>query len=188
MDIIKRPEFEDDSYYFVLKSDEQLARVQDMSYLRAKRRSWAELDCTKMSMQDHLGRESFGAGPDIKGSVYTHTIEEKNGMYWKSIMHHVRWHKDLNRRCVVRLADSFVDYQGIGGEVSTSCLNIIHFYKDKVVLFFRASDIENELLVDLVLIRDFFINRVWDKDEDFEIHVIASTAQGVDYKLENLIK
>lgn len=189
MYIIKQPKFEDDAYYFVLRSSDVLVDVADPGYLQAKREAWLECDPSKMRMEPYLQRKSFGSmlAPDIRGSVYTKSIEDKNGgQHYKEIMHQIKWNKDLNRRCVVRLADSFADYQNTETPVSTSCLNIMHFYKDRATLFFRASDIEHELLYDLHLIREFFIDNVFS--ESFEIHVIASTAQNINFNLNNLIK
>lgn len=192
MYIIKQPKFEDDSYYFVLNSGDELADVVVDGYLQAKRQAWLECDPGKSTMGIYLDRPSFGAdrAPDIRGSVYTKSIEDKNdGMHYKRVMELCRHLKSANRRCVVRLADSFGDYQDFNRvAVSTSCLNIMHFYKDRVTLFFRASDIRNELLYDLHLIREFFIDNVFNVKEYFEIHVIASTAQNTDMNLNNLIK
>jgi len=189
MYIIKQPKFEDDSYYFVLGSNDRLNDVEDPTYLEAKQNAFLELDISTAGMEGHLYRTSFGVCEDLRGSIYTKSVELKNsGMYYKEIMDICKWSKDHNRRCVVRLADSFTDYQAINGHVSTSCLNIMHFYKNRATLFFRASDIENELLYDLHLIREFFIDRVFKTDEVFEIHVIASTAQNINMNLNDLIK
>ena len=62
--------------------------------------------------------------------------------------------------------------------VNTSCLNIIHYFKDRVTLFFRASDMRNELAYDLKLINEFFIKPVYG-EKNIEVHVIASTAQNI---------
>jgi len=98
------------------------------------------------------------------------------------MMKMVKDNKDNSRRCVINIADTLINY--IDDSVNTSCLNIIHYHKNSVKLFFRASDMTNELLYDLHLIKEFFIDPVFDTMP--EIHVIASTAQNLT-EINNLI-
>lgn len=177
MIVYKKPIFEDDSYYFVLENKDEL-RESSGEYLFLKRIAFAREDVSKESLAKFFDLPSFTGVKNhvnLMGTIYTASAGYKNDLPYVDIIRTVKENKDKSRRCVVRLADSLRDY--MCEFTNTSCLNIIHYYKDSVKLFFRASDMENELLYDLQLIKEFFVDPVYDVTPD--IHVIASTAQKI---------
>ena len=177
MKVIKEAEFEDDSFYFIIEPDDQIKVVDDL-YIKVKRKLFANkiVDKNLFTMFDRQSTRNLKHEDNINGTIYTRSAELKNEMDHDMIIKTIQENKDLSRRCVVRLADSLSDY--MADNVNTSCLNIIHYHKDTVKLFFRASDMTNELLYDIILIKEFFISNVFKYDQP-TIHVIASTAQNI---------
>lgn len=189
MRIFKTPFKENDNYYFIIEKHDTLRDVDKYSkaYMMRKRIAFRLKDKGKNQFKGYLERPSFSGHNlmfDFSGSIYTYSAEKKNEMPLEDMYKIIRRHKDISRRCVIRMADSLKDYLDV--KVNTSCLNIIHYYEDKVTLFFRASDMRNELLIDLHLIEEFFIAPVY-LNQPYEIHVMASTAQNV-IPLNTLIK
>jgi len=184
MNIYKYPLFNDDSYYFRIDRADQINQIED-SYMFAKRKAFSNMDISIKSMEGFLHRKSFTnveEQSNLIGTIYTVSAMMKNDMDFRSIIETVSRNKDKSRRCVVVIADKLSDY--MDDTVNTSCLNIIHYFQDTVKLFFRASDIKNELLYDINLIKEFFIDPVYS--EQPQIHVIASTAQNI-VNIEKLI-
>lgn len=179
MHIIKEPLYEDDSYYFILERHDQMAAVKDKKYLKRKRLAFKTRNIDKYMFEDFQDRPSLrelGLNHNLSGTIYTHSAEVKNRMPLEDMFDTISKIKHVSRRCVIRLADSFDDY--MDDSINTSCLNIIHYSEDEVKLFFRASDMKNELLYDILLIKEFFIDPVYTRRSP-RIHVIASTAQNI---------
>lgn len=182
---IKKPYNFDDSYYFIIPGNDKFGikmEALNLNYLSAKLKAFEKQDCSKsnfISFHDRPSLRNMHNTPDLKGSIYTVACENKNGMWYNIMIETAKRKKADSRKCVVNMADKFSDY--MDSEIDTSCLNIIHYCKNKVTLFFRASDIENELLTDLITIKRYFIDPVYANEAPPEIHVIASTAQRCDY-------
>lgn len=177
MKIVKTPEFENDSYYIIVEKHDEIVHNTDC-YLNDKRKAFLEHDVSKSSLEKYFCRSSFtgvDSQRDLSGTIYTRTSELKNNMKYKEMLQTVIENKDNSRRCVIVIADTLKDY--MDNSLNTSCLNIIHYFENTVKLFFRASDMKNELLYDIHLIREFFIDPVFFNDP--EIHIIASTAQNI---------
>lgn len=187
MKIYRTPWHENDGYYFAIEPFDSLAPPLESDYYWQKRHMFLERLSDKKYMENFLDRSSFTGHQrwkDIEGSVYTLSAIHKNGMTISGMAEEIRERKNKSRRCVIRLADPFCDY--MDDDINTSCLNIIHFFDKKVTLFFRASDMRYELLIDLHLIKEFFIDPVFI-EEKYTIEVIASTAQNI-VPLKTLIK
>lgn len=189
MKTIKLPYFEDDSYYFIIEKHEQLAQVSvdDIPYLAAKQTAFAEQNISKEPFEQYFDRPSFRGideNFDLAGTIYTYSAEYKNDYPLPILLHSVRRHKDFSRRCMIRMADPLHDF--LDPTVNTSCLSLIHYFQDSVKLIFRASDMKNELLIDLHTIKEFFIDPVFENSP--EIHVIASTAQNINQNFKQYIK
>lgn len=180
MHIIKQAEYEDDSYYFIIDRFDRLAKVKNKGYLRAKRNAFKNRDISisdeMLKYKDRPSFHSLALESDLSGTIYTHSAEQKNRMCLDDMLETIVREKNTSRRCVIRLADTFFDY--MNGVTNTSCLNIIHYTENDVKLFFRASDMRFELLYDILLIKEFFIDPVYKKQQP-RIHVIASTAQNI---------
>ena len=179
MHIYKTPWKEDNNFYFVIEpKDTLVAPVEDNYYQQKRMLFRKKMDC-KSYLEEFSDRPSLrgvDAWGNIRGSVYTLSAIDKNQTSFDTMIDMIKERKDVSRRCVIRLADSFSDY--MDDNINTSCLNIIHFYKDKVNLFFRASDMRYELLIDLHLIKEFFIDPVYG-EKPYYIHVSAATAQNI---------
>lgn len=178
---IKKPYFEDDSYYFIIPGNDKFGiKIMDLDlvYLAAKMKAFGRQDVNKenfMSFKNRPSLRNIDNVPFLMGSIYTSSCESKNGCTYDNMLKAIKKEKDLSRRCVINMANKFVDY--MNPNLDTSCLNIIHYTEKKVTLFFRASDVDNELLTDLITIKRFFINPVYKDQVPPEIHVISSTAQ-----------
>lgn len=187
MIVHKKPMFENDSYMFVINTQtDKLQEISlfDLEYYNAKRNMFMFQFIQKHHLSEFCFRPSlrdFDNIKDLSGTIYTHTCAEKNGLDYSSILHQTSKMYKKSRRCAINFADRFVDY--MDDSKNTSCLNSIHFYNYNVTLYFRASDIKNELLIDLHLIKEFFIDKV---GEFKTITVMASTSQNIDY-FETLI-
>lgn len=192
MKIYKNPEFENDSYMFVidLKKDEfELSRPSGnytYEYIEAKIKAFENKSKSKKAFEAFNDRPSFANFDnveDLSGTIYTYTCQNKNKLDYAHIIRYCKHFKDRHRRCVVNFADTLHDY--LSPHKDTSCLNSIHYYKDNVTVYFRASDIKNELLLDLYLINRFFIEPV---GKFKTLTVMSSTAQNVGTKLSTLIR
>ena len=188
MTIYKKPAFEDDSYAFVIDlQNDKLREISlfEIDYYTAKFEAFTKKDISKKNFTDYVNRPSFrnfDLVDALRGTIYTHTCEAKNKFDYEHILKIVKANYKTSRRCAVNFADTLFDY--MRDYFDTSCLNSIHYYKDNVTLYFRASDIENELLIDLHLIYEFFIKPVGSFKT---LTVFSSTAQNVNCKLENLL-
>lgn len=186
----KHPGFENDSFMFVLGKLDKLSEISlfDLDYFSVKQQMFKTKDINKMMLSDFIDRpslHSFDEMKDASGTIYTHTCEAKNSLTYERIIEAVKNNYKVSRRCSINFADTLNDY--LTNSVNTSCLNSIHYYKDNATLYFRASDVRNELLIDLHLIKEFFLDPVGEFET---ITVFSSTAQNVyiGSHLNNLIQ
>ncbi len=187
MVIYKRPIFQDDSYMFVIDLEKDvLAKIEkDTVYYLEKKYSFKHKDIDKQKFEAFKDRPSFANFDDIQdlaGTIYTHTCEGKNKLDYEHIIKYCKKYHKKSRRCAINFADTLADYLQLSK--NTSCLNSIHFYKDNVTVYFRASDIQNELLIDLHLIMQFFVQPVGNFKT---LTVMSSTAQNIHFDLNNLV-
>lgn len=189
MVIFKGPQFEDDSCMFVIDlQHESLSMLPkeeySLEYINTKYRAFAEKDISKDNFEkfsDRLSLRDIHKCADVAGSIYTYTCEGKNGYSYKHILELCRGSYKRTRRCAITFADPLHDY--LDNSKNTSCLNSIHYYKDNVTVYFRASDLKNELLLDLHMIYDFFIQPVGSFKT---LTVMCSTAQNIHFNLKTL--
>jgi hypothetical protein len=189
MVVYKQPKFENDSYMFVINlQTDALTSLEDKysaRYVDAKYKSFREKNISKEPFADFIDRPSlkdFDNLKDLEGSIYTYTCQSKNKLDYNHIIKFCKKFHNTSRRCAINFADTLHDY--LDQTKNTSCLNSIHFYKDNVTVYFRASDIKNELLLDLCMIIDFFVTPVGDFKT---LTVMCSTAQNIETKLQTLI-
>lgn len=200
MKVYKEAKFQDDSYYFVVEPSDVLAPIakRNALYYKEKVGAFKKYDIEKFNFLHHIHRPSFRTFykvEDLSGTIYTHSCEGKNDMTYTTLLMRVRANLGNTRRCVVNMADTLYDY--LDETIDTSCLMSIVYNPGKVTLTFRASDMENELHTDLLLIKQFFIDPIYKKHnalsgssistESPEIHVIAVTAQNVETDLKSFI-
>lgn len=180
MKIIKQPLEENDSMHFVLSiKDLDSVAIDDIDYFKAKDRMFQEQIINKailMPFKDRPSLRGIDCASMLVGTCYTYGAIKKNDATLEQMFGAIRTHKNTSRRCVIRMVDSLRDY--LDDSIDTSCLNIIHYLSDRVVLFFRASDMRYELSYDLILIKKHFIDPVYG-GELKHIEVIASTTQNI---------
>jgi hypothetical protein len=91
----------------------------------------------------------------------------------------------------MRMANSLSEYIMSESELydsDTTCLAGIHYLDKEFRLIFRASDIENELIPDILTIYKYFIIPVYGL-ESLTMTIYASTSQNVkslDYVVERV--
>lgn len=188
MIVYKEPKFENDSFMMVIEENDLFALVgmDDVPYFAAKDLMFDNKYVQKHFLKKFADRPSlrdFESIDDLRGTVYTHTCEGKNRLDYKHIIKYCKRYYKQSRRCAINFADTLSDY--LLTNKNTSCLNSIHYCGDNVTLYFRASDIKNELLIDLHLIHSYFIKPVGNFKT---ITVFASTAQNIETKLSTLIQ
>lgn len=191
MKVYKEPKFENDSYMFVIDLENDLLAILNRSiypleYIEAKYKAFDKKNISRKPFENFTNRPSlrgYSSMVNLEGSIYTYTCQSKNKLDYNHIIKFCKKFHKTSRRCAVNFADTLHDY--LDNTKNTSCLNSIHYYKDNVTLYFRASDIKNELLLDLYTIIDFFIKPVGDFKT---LTVMCSTAQNVEVKLSTLIQ
>lgn len=191
MVVFKEPKFENDSYMFVIDLEKDTLAILDdktypISYVDAKVNAFQSKNISKKPFKYFTDRPSlreFETLPDLEGSIYTFTCQGKNKLDYNHIIKYCKKFHKTSRRCAINFADTLFDY--LDGKKNTSCLNSIHFCGDNVTLYFRASDIKNELLFDLKLILVYFIKPVGNFKT---LTVMCSTAQNIETKLTTLIQ
>ena len=198
MIIVKKPEFENDDYLIridvekipiglsaakiLAKSSESLA-----AYYIAKRSAFLNKDINPNAFANFIDdRPSLRMLLNLEAldsTVYTAACEIENEIDYQSLIDRVKLHLKLKpntRRCVVRFVNSFQKYSSseLIKHNDVTCLSLVHYLKSGPKLVFRASDIKNELLIDLLTIIEFFIKPVYDSSE-LQISIYSSTAQEV---------
>jgi hypothetical protein len=196
--IIKSPQFENDDYLIrisghslklgngaskVLSSvDEKLAR-----YYEKKRFVFAEKESNPSHFKDFIDdRPSLRSLLELKeldSTVYTIAAEKQNDASYEFLMSCIKNHLDSRpntRRCLLRFANSLPTYSlsEVSKPKDVTCLSFIHYFSNEPRLVFRASDVGNELITDILTISEFFLRSVYEEKE-YEISIYSSTAQNI---------
>lgn len=199
MRVLKNPEFENDDYLFRFELNrlpngseaiELLKRVSSSlaDYYETKRFAFFTKDTRPQVfdrfVNDRPSLSSLSKLHHLSSTIYTTAVEKQNDLSYEELIKTVKFHlseKPNTRRCMVRFANSFSDYvySETYSPVDVTCLNLIHYLNEGPKLVFRASDVKNELLVDLLTINEFFLTPVYGSTGAI-VSVYASTAQGVD--------
>ncbi|MFH1547429.1 MAG: hypothetical protein ABIC57_02995, partial [bacterium] len=179
VDIIKKPEFENDDYLikineFSINQNMINKLLQSDDYLRAKYISFAEQNPAKdkfIRFRDRASLRSIDTLPDLSSSVYTYAVKSRNNIddyltIIETIKHNLKTYPD-SRRNAVRFLNSYLTYNSSESRpIDVSCLAFIHyFYADdelNVKIVFRASDVKSELIYDVLTLYSFFIIPVTD--------------------------
>jgi hypothetical protein len=193
MNIVKIPIYENDDYLIRINvkdipSKDVIKSKLDrnlFSYYEKKSSAFANKDVNPNIFvefaSDRPSLNSLSELSSLDSTIYTVASEKQNGVEHFRLMQMVKNHlseRPSSRRCMLRMANSFVEYSNseLGNPADVTCLNLIHYFKDKPRLIFRASDVANELLVDILTIVEFFIKPVYD-DKQVELSIYASTCQ-----------
>lgn len=193
MHIVKIPIHENDDYLIRINvkdipSKEVLRCSLDeklFSYYEKKLNAFANKETSPHIFaeftSDRPSLNSLSSLSSLDSTIYTVACEKQNGISHHDLMNLVKSHLAKNpdtRRCMLRMANSYEEYfnSEMNQPSDVTCLNLIHYFKDKPRLIFRASDVGNELLVDILTIVEFFIKPVYG-DKDVELSIYASTCQ-----------
>ena len=200
MEIIKAPEFENDDYLFRVDlrliptgkdAIEFLRRVDpgSVDYYIEKRRAFNEQDTNpkifSRFVNDRPSLRALSELDSLDSTIYTVACERENHTNYRDIISGVSSHlktKVSTRRCVVRFANSFNKYfsSEFNAPSDVTCLSFIHYLSSGAKLVFRASDVKNELLVDVLTIKEFFLDPVYESYvQGSQLTVYSSTAQHV---------
>ena len=196
--ILKHPSYENDSYLIRLEnfsiSEKSLTSLlKEDAYLLTKYEKFKNEDISTnvfIKFTDRPSLRNIENLDNLQGSVYTSKVGKENSKTYDQIITDIQFalikHPNT-RRLMLRFANDFTEYNSsIDGAIDVSCLNLIHYLKDGVKLIFRASDIENELFVDIITIYEFFIRPVYKKPINIEI--FASTSQNIEALKQTLNK
>lgn len=199
MQILKDPQFENDDYLIRIDLDkiptgfDALVVLKKLDqtladYYETKREAFLKQDTNPVTFYKFVDeRPSFRALTQLTtldSTIYTVACERENRLSYFELLDKVKRHLALNpstRRCMVRLANGFDAYYAseIESPSDVTCLNLIHYLESGPKLVFRASDIKNELLIDVLTIFEFFIKPVYSDYKNLQMSIYCSTAQGV---------
>jgi hypothetical protein len=200
MIIIKRPEFENDDYLFRIdatklpKAEEALSFLKKIDpfsadYYWTKRQAFlsGNIDPNIFSkfVHDKPSLRSLSTLDALDSTIYTVACERENNTSYQDILINVKKHlveKQDTRRCMLRFANSYERYHisETARPLDVTCLSLIHYLSEGPKLIFRASDIKNELFVDILTINEFFIDPIYNCNfKNYQMSVYSSTAQGV---------
>lgn len=200
MIIIKQPEFENDDYLFRINSALLPRAEEAFSFLKkidpssadyywSKRQAFLLQDtnpdifstfvCDKPSLRNLSDLDS------LDSTIYTVACEKENNLNYQDILTNVKKHlikKPTTRRCILRFVNSYDRYHTseLDHPLDVTCLSLIHYLAEGPKLVFRASDIANELFIDILTINEFFVDPVYSSGfKNYQMSVYSSTSQGV---------
>lgn len=194
----KEPAFENDDYIIRLEGHNlidpqkayEIIRTYDQSsadYYETKRKAFASKNTDpNLFMPFVESRPSLRSLIKLKkldSTIYTVACERENNSNYESLLHDIRQHLKMiptTRRALLRFANSQVDYSDseMSQPSDVTCLSFIHYLENEAKLVFRASDVANELVIDILTINEFFLKPVY-RDIKYNVSVYASTAQNV---------
>ena len=187
--IVKAPEHEGDDYLFRFRGDKLPVGddldLLDFGYLQTKRNAFRTKDINPTHFLPYVeSRPSLRSLCELDAldaTIYTVACEKANGVNWERCITVVRdmlFDAPSTRRAVLRFANSVEEYaQSVKGPKDVTCLSMIHFLDNHCKLVFRASDVTNELIPDLLTINEFFLAPIYG-EKSYDVTVYSSTAQG----------
>lgn len=196
MKIYKTPTYEDDSYHIQLQNvkldilDYKLNKMRKLDeYLDTKIVAFANKDINPMNFIKYKDTKKSLADVEninkLTGTIYTFSVEQQNFMSYDNIIKKSKEMYENNpndRRNVIRIANDFKTYsESKVKNIDVSCLNLIQIFNKHPKIVFRASDIQNELFVDIITIFLFFINKIMGSEKIIDIDIISLTSQNVSH-------
>lgn len=188
IEVYHAPEYENDSMAILLRnfhiSNEKFNDLlMKNDYLKLKVEKFKNKDISTN------GFESFSYKPSLRnvheksylpGTIYTAKVEDTQEILYDEMIPIIKeLVKNGSRRAFVNIADNlYTYYESEHVAYDVSCLCSIHYYGNKVSLYFRASDISEELYVDILTIYEFFIRPVYI-DDKVNILLNAATCQNI---------
>jgi len=109
----------------------------------------------------------------LDASIYTAAALKKNHLDSLDVLYcKIKEMLDLkSRRIVLRFLDTLTGYHSstyISRDVS--CLAFIQYFENRVSIVFRASDIKDELLVDILTIYSYFIQPIYQQSVTLDLY------------------
>lgn len=198
MNIIKPPEFENDDYLIRIsghslklgdEATEVLSTVDEKlsRYYKKKRFVFSERETNPDQFKEFADdRPSLRSLLELKvldSTVYTVAAEKQNDSSYEFLMSCIKNHLDSKpntRRCLLRFSNSLPTYSfsEISRPKDVTCLSFIHYFSNEPRMVFRASDVGNELITDILTISEFFLRPIYEEKE-YEISIYSSTAQNI---------
>ena len=196
IDVIKRPYEENDD--FLIMIDEfyinEAKKIND-PYIDLKMNKFFDKDISKEGFEDfkdRLSLRNMDNLKDLRGSIYTFSVEERNSIPISQILLQVKELLSVgSRRAVVRMANPISEYyrSQVKSNLDVSCLSMIHYLKNQVRLVFRACDVRDETFADIVTIWWHFLKPIYRNPISLKIY--GSTTQNHEYfdlLIENIQK
>lgn len=196
MIIQKKPYFENDDYLLKLSSknlsdnDHVVTTLYrhdrtTAAYYDVKRQAFANRDTRPENftqfIDDRPSLRSLTELNELDSTIYTVAAGKQNGTTYDALINGVREHlqsRPNTRRCVVRFAHDFSTYSAseLLASQDVTCLSFIHYSPEGPRLVFRASDVMNELVPDILTINEFFLKPIYG-DSEYQISIYSSTTQ-----------
>ena len=196
MIIQKKPYFENDDYLLKLSSKNLLDNDHVVttlyrhdrilaSYYDVKRQAFANRDTRPENfaqfVDDRPSLRSLTELKELDATIYTVAAGKQNGTSYDALISGVKEHlqsRPNTRRCVVRLVHDFSTYSAseLFASQDVTCLSFIHYSPEGPRLVFRASDVANELIPDILTINEFFLRPIYG-DVEYQISIYSSTTQ-----------
>ena len=196
--IHKKPYFENDDYLiridprrmsdidFVVttlyRNDKTLAAYYDV-----KRQAFANRDTRPDNffsfVEDRPSLRSLTELKELDSTIYTVAVGKQNNTVYDALIVGIKEHlifKPQTRRCLVRFTHDFSTYAAseLLAAQDITCLSFIHYSPCGPRLVFRASDVANELVPDILTINEYFLKPVYGNKE-YQISIYSSTAQNI---------
>ena len=159
MNILKRPDFENDDYLIRLdlakiptgaKAYDLLKKIDPSlaEYYAAKSRAFLLQDTTpdifEAFVEDKPSLRCLSELDSLDSTIYTVACERENNLNYKEILKTIKQHLTMRpdtRRCVVRLVNSFDKY--FSSETSrpadVTCLSLIHYFVNLSKIVFSVE-------------------------------------------------
>lgn len=198
MEIVKYPKFENDDYLIrisghSLKLGDSAFQIlkninpQDSEYYAKKREAFKSYNTDPKQFQqfveDRPSLRALSSLEDLNSTIYTVAAERQNGESYDTLIYRIKMHLDIKpdtRRCLLRFSNDLTEYafSEISKPSDVTCLSFIHYFSRTPKMVFRASDVGNELAIDILTITEFFLKPIYLEDK-FEVSIYASTAQNI---------
>tara|TARA_Y100000816_G_scaffold287793_1_gene271178 strand:- start:620 stop:1243 length:624 start_codon:yes stop_codon:yes gene_type:complete len=191
---IIEPVYENGDYLLELSGVPDYSKVKniegvDFDYLHFKYLKFLNIDTRVEGWDQFKSRPSLRSLDSMNGelssTVYTNAVSKNNEkISYESSKNMIKSMLEKNpatRRAFLRFASPISEYYvSTYSPIDVTCLSAIHYLNDSCKLLFRASDIKNELLYDIITIDTFFLKPIYG-EQDYSIKIYASTAQNVEY-------
>ena len=191
---IIKPEYENDDYLLELSGIPDYSKVKniegvDFDYLHFKYLKFLNVDTRIEGWDQFKSRPSLrnlgSMNGELSSTIYTNAVSKNNEEITyetsKNIIKSMLEKNPATRRAFLRFASPISEYYvSTHSPIDVTCLSAIHYLHRSCRLLFRASDIKNELLYDIITINTFFLKPIYGK-EDYTIKIYASTAQNTEY-------